>query len=552
MKNKILYTITCLSLFLASGCNEEFLNIVPADQPTLESFYGNSTQVRAATASLYGRPWFDYQDKFGWAAGDGLPGDLYNDYLDEGQLFFFSFSSTNTVIADGWRGLYNVVAFSNAIINDMPRIAGGKGVPEQVISSAVGEARFMRASAYYFLVEFWGAIPIVENAAALVSSGNLDVPKNTVSTVYEFMIRDLEFAAANLPVMDEPGRVTQWSAKGMLAKVYVTRAQQTKDPEDFNKAKAYAQDVIQNSGLVLMDNYADLFKIENNNNPESLFALQWTTGEWGIGNSRQAVFGRNKYVTNNDQAWGGWKSATESFMQNLEDNADGKTDLRRKSTYMVLGDHYPEISKVTGGYTYNILRRDDDGGELEAKPPLLNNIKKYIVGHAEDVGVSSLGNQAVPLNLYMLRLADVYLIYAEAVLGVAPSTNDATALNYLNEIRARAGLDGRNEITFENIFHERRVEFGMEGINWFDVKRYYYRDPAAALQYLNDQQRADTYERLGTDPDTENKWEGYQLEQPDTPVLITDGDWVLPIPTGEVTANPLLASDVEAVAYTFN
>jgi len=95
----------------------------------------------------------------------------------------------------------------------------------------------------------------------------------------------------------------------------------------------------------------------------------------------------------------------------------------------------------------------------------------------------------IAINQYVLRLADAYLIYAEATLGAGTSTSDSKAIQYFNAIRNRAGLPALSSITFTDILNERRVEFGMESSFWFDVKRYYYRDPSAALAFLNGQER---------------------------------------------------------------
>lgn len=560
MKNKFIYMLAGLLTFSTTACKEEFLEILPDDQPTVDAFYNTPAEIKAVTASMYGRPWFEYNDKFSWAVGDGMAGDLYNDYLHEGQLFFFSFTDNNDIVSQGWRGLFNVVAFANSVINDMPRIAAGNGVPEQAINAGLGEARFMRAFAYYLLTEHWNEVPIIESSAQLIANDNIQVPKNTTSSLYEFIIRDLEFAATNLPTADEPGRVTQWAAKGMLAKVHLTRGQRNKSDEDFTKAKSYAQDVIENSGHSLMPNYADLFKIQHNNNQESLFALQWIAGTWGLGNSRQAVFGRNSLLTGNTEAWGGGKAATASFRENVQENAGGSPDLRRPYIYMTLGDHFPEIWKDKGGYYYNIVTIDPaSGDQLEGRSNQLNHIRKYIVGTREDAGVA-INNQGVPLNQYMLRLADVYLIYVEAAIGAGESTSDGTALSYLNTIRERAGLAPRSSVTFRQVFNERRVEFGMEGINWLDVRRFYHRNPAAALEYLNEQERERIMARTQDESGDVNSFEGYVMVGPDSnhpaaenisPTTVTASKMVLPIPNGEVTQNPNLAPGAEAVDYNF-
>ena len=108
----------------------------------------------------------------------------------------------------------------------MPRIALDN-VSEDVVNQGLAEARFVRAMAYYILAEFWGEVPIVENSTELVVTNNMMLPKNTRSSIYEFIRRDLEFVIDNVKQNEsEPGRVTQWSAKGLLAKLYLTMAQE--------------------------------------------------------------------------------------------------------------------------------------------------------------------------------------------------------------------------------------------------------------------------------------------------------------------------------------
>ena len=552
MKKYFQYSIAlCLTLVFSVSCTKDFLDIEPQDRLTADNFYKNEAQIKSATASLYGLPWFDFDDKFFWLAGDVLSGNMYYTYDQEGQFFFASYNAGNAHLSTGWKGLFRVVSYANSIINDMPAAAAGN-VPDVVIAEAVGEARFIRGVAYYMLSEYWGEVPIVENSTELVAANQLQLPKNTRSSVYEFVRRDLAFAAENLPAAATPGRVDKWAAKGMLAKLHLTMAQNlsdSKSAENFTAAKNLAEEVISGSGHSLLNNYADLFKIDNNNNSESLFALQWMEGSYAVGNSRQANWARSSLITGNSECWGGGKSASYDFVQSIEPG-----DKRRASIFMASGDYYPEINKSTGGYTYNIVRRDptDPGRSLEDPAPVLNNIKKYIVGSAEDTGGRVSTGQATAINQYVLRLADVYLIYAEAALGAGASTSDSKALQYFNAIRDRADLPAVSSITFTDILKERRVEFGMESSFWFDVKRYYYRDPAAALAFLNGQEREITYTRITTPnaPD-ENTVAGYQIVPPVSPIVITDSRMFMPIPAAEVVTNALLAPDAPAVDYEF-
>lgn len=552
MRNKFKFIIPLTMALLLVSCGKDFLNLEPQDRLTADNFFRNEEEIRSATASLYGSAWFEFNDKFFWTAGECMPGNLYHNWDQEGQFFYFSFTEGNAHLSSGWKGLFRVVSYANSIINDMPRIAEDNGVPQEIIDRALGEARFIRATAYYLLAEFWGEVPIVENSTQLVSDNNLILPKNTRSSIYEFIRRDLLFAEENLPDSDDPGRVTKWSAKGMLARLYLTMAQNLSDPKSadyFDLAKTKAADVINNSGLTLMSNYRDLFMIANNNNPESLFAIQFMEGSYALGNSRQANWARSSIITGNTEAWGGYKSVTYDFLQDMEPG-----DLRQPAIYMTLGDYYPEINKAGGGYTYYFIHRDPDDPNtvLEGITPVLNSLKKYVVGSAADNDGKVSTGQAAGINQYILRLAEMYLIYAEAAIGSGESTSDATALGYFNTIRDRAGLDPLSTITFMDVLKERRIEFGLESMFWFDIKRFYYRDPNAALAYLNAQEREYTYQRITTpDPPDENTFEGYTLTPPENPIVISASQMFLPIPAAEVVANPLLGPGQAAEEYEF-
>jgi hypothetical protein len=164
---------------------------------------------------------------------------------------------------------------------------------------------------------------------------------------------------------------------------------------------------------------------------------------------------------------------------------------------MTQGNYYPNLNKANGGYTYQLTYRDPSNLDVsvENSNEILANIKKYIIGKAADNGGKVGLNQDAGNNLYVLRLADVYMIYAEACIGTANSTNDVTALGYINDVRRRSGIVDfpGSTITYEELLTERRKEFACEAINWYDIKRLYYRDHQAAFDYLANMKRDQIY-----------------------------------------------------------
>jgi starch-binding outer membrane protein, SusD/RagB family len=552
MKKQFIYIWMGMLMLVGASCAKDFLTIDPVDSRVLDNYYKTELEIRASTAPLYSaRPWFDYLGGLMWYT-DLAAGDMYHTWDQEGQFFYFSFNNGNRHLTSGWQALYRTNSYCNAVINDMPPIAAKNGVNQVIIEKGVAEARFIRAWVNFILTEYWGDIPIIENGSAMISSGNMMVPKNKQKSVYEFIRRDLEYAVEKLPGKEtQAGRATKWAAKGLLAKLYLTMASHLADANsaaNFNQAKLLAKEVIENTdGYALHQNYGYIFTIAGNNSPESLFAIQMIgSGGYGVGNNRPAHFSRSSII--GEQAWGGGKGPTLNFQNSVEAG-----DKRRREIYMRLGDFYPELNKQEGGYTYKIRNLDADGKDLEGPNDILANLKKYVIGKSADVDGLTGTNQDGGNNLYFMRMAEMYLIYAEAAIGAGSETSDPLAIQYINAVRTRAGLINRTApLTFNQVMQERRVEFAMEGIRWYDIKRMFYRNPASAAQYLNAMQRENRYQtKSGATDEERNSYAGYEIFVPTTPITIYESQIAkFPIPAEALLINPLLEG--EAVDYNFN
>ena len=551
-----------LILFAAVSC-DNFLTVVPKDEQVLETYYTSEDAVNANTASLYaGYVWQDFDINFMWMAGDELAGDLFYTYDQEGQFYYMTFQNGNTYLKQGWNGLYRVISYCNNIINGMPSAAAGNGVSEAVINRALGEARCIRGIAYYFLTEYWQDVPIITDNNI---SGD-QVVRNTQSSVYEFIRRDLVFASENLPSTPfESGRCSKYTALGMLAKLHLTMASHLDDANsesNFEKAKEYALQVINNSGLSLYDDLSTMFYPAGNNCSESLFSIQCTNDGYGYGNARNVSLSRDALITLGS-SWGTGKGPTLS-LQDCFDNGD----LRRYYTYMRNGDHYSNLGG--GGYTYANFSEDES---TETSNEMLAHVRKYVIGANSDCGgVAGAANQDAGNNIYLLRLADVYLCYVEACIGSGSSTSDATALNVFKQIRSRAGLGwSGSSITYDQLIKERRSEFALESINFFDIKRMSYRSLSKALDYLNGMDRERQYVSNGSytwqernaagayhggftsvspDDDPSGKGSIFYLNPDVAKITVTESNLVLPIPAETLTKTPSIKAD--PVDYEFN
>src|ERR1035437_2298949 len=220
--NKII--IPLLLLVALAGCNTGFLDRPSQSQISANNFYQTAGEMRLATSNLYGPVWGQWNNGALLNLGDVLSGNgtagQWNG-IDQIQLFAHSLSASNSITNSAWVGLYNVIGQCNNTILGIQQNAPATVAPIDK-NAAIAEARFIRGVAYFYLAIQWGAIPIVEDNSKLIDNPLLN--RIIVKDVYKFITNDLTFAAQNLPVRDVAGRVTTWSAQGMLGKVYLTLA----------------------------------------------------------------------------------------------------------------------------------------------------------------------------------------------------------------------------------------------------------------------------------------------------------------------------------------
>lgn len=530
---KILYKFLIVLLIFATFSCEDALELAPRDQVVKENFFQSEADFQAATAPLYNRVWFSFNDKFYFGLGDGRSNNLYAPFSD----YVFPFSDLTETgltgpLVEAWRSFYIVIQQSNNVISAIEE----SPVNEELKSAYIAEARFMRGTAYWYLASLWGDAIITTSQAEILA--NPIVNKSPRNDVYEFAIRDMEYAAKYLPeVSGQTGRVNKYSAYAMLSRFYLSYSglsdnpnSGTRDETLLGMAKMAAEKVINEGPYMLLDDYGDLYRIENNNNDESIFALQWVpNGEYGLNNPHQAFFALGAEITGDDAAYGFFTRASYEVLLQYETN-----DLRRRETWMANGDFYPEINQANGGYLV-----DHENTYV--------NVKKGVVGSTRDNPNISVQNSA--LNTYMMRLAEVYLNYAEATLGNNASTTDGMALMYVNELRERASLAPKTSLTFEDIFQERRIELCMEGQFWYDLVRRAYYEQQEVLNFIDGQSR-DNIIPFTYDAET-NTVSLDETRDPEPRAIgsIDESIFLMPYPESEVIQNPLLRED--PVPYEF-
>lgn len=552
MKINILTIASVLiSGLITTSCMNSFLEQKNTTNINQETFFDSDAAISQATGPLYNYVWFSFNDKLYYSMGDGRSNNITAQWSNYINVYTnFNETSISEGLQDAWGALYSVVAQSNNTINNIKTMSTSN-VSETAKNQGIAEARYMRGVAYWYLASLWGNVIIYENVSDLVD--NYVVPTNPQADAMEFALRDLEYAAMYLPeTSPQAGRINKYSAYGMLSRLYLSMAGITTDGEyngsnirtDFNGgtrnqyyldlARKAAEKVINGSGFKLMDNYYDLFTIANNNNSEALFQLQWmpgTTAAVGYGGNQtiSSYFGWSTMVSDGTN-WGGATNVSWDLFQEYEAG-----DARKHASVASYGEVYPDMNTKGGGYTYGVTESPSTNGA---------NIKKYVVGTHDDNGVSYQQSSAV--NTTMLRLAEVYLNLADAILGNNASTSDAEALQYFNAVRTRAGLPAVTSIDYLTLRHEYRVETAFEGQFWYFLLRRAYTNQEEVIGYLNSQDRNRVY-TYNTDiaqyEPSENAPQGVNAA--------TKASFLLPYSDADQNKNEYLKRDAVPVPYEF-
>jgi hypothetical protein len=370
---------------------------------------------------------------------------------DLNNLLGLAYNGDNVFINNWWSGLYGVIAQTNLVLQKVPGIAQMDAAQKKRI---IGEAQFLRAWSYFYLVRLFKDVPLLTKPVESTTSPDLNPTRTPAEEVYKLIVDDLVAAeGAGLPWADASGRVSTAAVKSLLAEVYLTMAgfPLSKGASHYQLAATKANEVLTTPGYGLFPTYNDLHTVAQENKQEHIFMIQYLIGV--AENPMQGVLLPNfkdisKYGTEI-----GSTTPTNQFYNSFEAG-----DLRKKD-----GEGFFYTSYWTEGFK---------NPKKDLAAPYI--FKNFDVTAHGTLGVEGTGQSS--LNWPQIRYAQVLLTYAEAQNEVGGGPNTA-AWNALNAIRTRAQLTTPaigtfNKTTFqEAVWRERWHELCYEGITWFDMVR---------------------------------------------------------------------------------
>lgn len=476
---------------LTTGCSDSFLEKTPSNDYTAETFYSSDAAVMKAIEPLYNYAWFNYNYRAMIGMGSIRANDGWNPYLNP-EFATFQVTGLSTELTNAWASFYMVVSMSNQLISDINTYCTD-AVSEEVKNLALGEAYLMRGTAYFYLVRAWGDVIVYEDNEALTASPVQPLTKE--EDVLRFVIRDYKRAMELLPTSSTSMHATKYTAEALCAKATLALSGWNnggqRDETMLKEVIAMCDDVLQNGPYSLLPNYEDLFKYDYNNfsmqNAETLLAMHWadpSTGSWGnmSANLSDLAWSGSSDVT----VWGGIYASVDMIDLYNEDVSDS---IRFHATFCTPGAYYSYWD--TGNDLVAAADKTPENGYPQASGYLYKKkfcqLKKWIPGTKADCQ-GHLAQMASPLNTYIMRLADVYLIEAEAILGNSDTTSDAKGLAAINAVRSRAGVKPLTSYGLDELIKERRKEFCMEYQNWYDMVTWYRWKPQYMLNYFNNKQ----------------------------------------------------------------
>ncbi|MCC8152752.1 MAG: RagB/SusD family nutrient uptake outer membrane protein [Tannerellaceae bacterium] len=469
-------SIIFLFTYLFYSCTD--LDISPNSQLTDDTAYKSKEEFLYGLSNVYATlgVWSEITHKAGASTDELIFPARGADWKGHLQpLQDHSWDSDNDELNSLYNGVSQVIAVSNSFIDAIEKSDFSTDKDILVIKA---ETRFVRAFAYFLMMDMWGNVPLVTSPE--YDPKNLPKQKSR-KDIFEFVEDELkEIIEDGLADAVEYGRVDSYAGKTLLAKLYLNAEVYLGEGNaKWNEVVSLTKDIIENSNYILEDNFKDVFKWDNFNSKEILFAM--------VCDSRGTRAENISYLfTLNDMSlkYGdfakGWNgcSTLPTFYRSFD-----ATDVRREiflegPQVDVNGD--PIIQTDDQGNTrqleFSIDYYDRTPGANSTYDPVYNadhwdgvRVVKYLM---DGIG-GSMEERTLNNGLPILRYADVLLMRAEALFRL--DNNSTEALTLVNQVRTRNGYNPVTPfavLTEENLLAERGREFTWEGWRRNDQIRF--------------------------------------------------------------------------------
>ena len=349
MKKINILLILSLSLFtslLVSSCGKDFLDKTPEGDYVADKYYSSDAAVIKAIEPLYNRAWHEFNRRSLLAIGSIRANDAWNPYVNS-EFARFQLTGLDENLAAAWAALYNVVSMTTETLDNVRNYATS-GVSASVKNQAYGECYLLRGLAYFYLLRGWGSVILYDNNQEIIDEPIR--PLSTEESVLKFIVRDLRRAIEYLPEKGADHHPSRYAAKAILAKVLLAQSGWNKngsrDESILNEVVSLCNEVINCGQYSLMNDYEQLFRMQNNDNAETILALRWakpSSNEYGSMNATYSDLAPND-ISDDVNVWGGSLCPSPDMIDYY--NQEPADSFRLRGTFFTYGRHYDYLSAV--------------------------------------------------------------------------------------------------------------------------------------------------------------------------------------------------------------
>lgn len=448
--------------FTIVACSEDFLEVEPKGTALEDNYYQDETQAYSALVAVYDlmrkhtggfenmvtmlNAGSDDHFAGGGSASDGAGIQSFSNYT----------INSSTIPRSYWSDFYQGIFRANVLLQKLPNVP----MDEATKARFTAETKALRAYYYFQLVTQFRNIPLITEP--IPTSDIYTIVQTDPADVYAQIEADLTEAISDLPpsinVETEAGRLTKGAGQAILGKVFLYLGRNSEAAALLAEVNGPTPGQPSQYGYDLLDNYDDLWAIDNKFNTESIFEASHTKesnagwGNWGSGsdegNTMNVMVGPRGYSAISDDApqyEAGWSFnvVTQDLYDALQGDPRFDATIADLAALVASGDAiYSPGNQDTGYFLKKFMPTNDEitdgGGDV-------------VLNYRQ--------------NSYVIRLADTYLMEAEALGG-----SGARAQALLDAVRARVGLPPV-PVSLDAIWNERRLELAGEGHRWRDLVR---------------------------------------------------------------------------------
>ena len=453
MKKVLYISIILCGLIVSHSCSNDQLDLEPADQSSVETFWTSEVNAASALTGCYEPLLGPYRGEGSWLLKleDITPNSFeIDDGSGASSIARGDNNPTLPLVNSRYSIAYEGIGRTNTLLANIDLVP----MEDELKKRFKAEARFLRAYYYHNLVEYYGGVPLILDPPNNNTQGQL--ARNTKADVLEVIYDDLNTAAADLPISypsTDKGRITKGAALALKARTALYN-------EDWTEALTAAQAVIDLNIYHLFPDYRGLFLLENEGNSEVIFDIQFQFPE--VTNNYHELFQQGNvlkdlydaYLMNNGE------SISSSSLYD-PDNPDANRDPRLSQTLITIGSMF--------------------NGELVTGDELFADLtgfafKKYTYFVDDTRRTPPQPNQS-EINPIVIRYAEILLTIAEAENELNGPTD--RAYEAINMVRNRVSVEmpdvtpALSQAEFRDIVRlERRIEFAGEGLYYKDIIRW--------------------------------------------------------------------------------